>query len=79
MSRPRLKGDSIAFRLPVHMHDVLVVLARQDGLSPRDYVDRLVQKHINESTRSDPKAAAAAHGVDTSSAGAALLADFGLK
>jgi len=77
MSRPKVKGASIAIRLPVHLHDMLIIVARQENMTPRDYVDNVMQHHLENLSHNDPKAAAAVHGVETSSAGAALLAEYG--
>lgn len=46
MARPKLKGSSVAIRLPVHLHDQLVAVAAQHDQSLRDYVTDVVVEHL---------------------------------
>ncbi len=58
MSRLRTKGDSIAFRLPVHLDDILKRHAEARGLAPRDLSAEIVAEWLEKQGQAPAKSAA---------------------
>lgn len=75
MPRQRTKGDSIAFRLPVHKDKLLEAAAAEVGMSPRDFAAKLVEDYL-DGHRTPPPSTEAAAGVSRSGPGAALAAEL---
>lgn len=76
MSRPKTKGESIAFRLPVHLDDVLQAIAYKRGVTSRDLACEIVAEWVNQQTRSSPVAAQAAAGKTSTHRASGLVDEF---
>lgn len=75
LPRPKLKGDAIAIRLPVHVDDVFQWEASEAGMTARDLAARILEEWVANRTKKSAAAAAASHTGRASTTGAAALAN----
>jgi hypothetical protein len=51
MPRQRTKGESLAFRLPVHLDDVFTAIAAKRKMQPRDLAAEIVAAWVLDQAR----------------------------
>jgi predicted DNA-binding protein len=71
MPRVKTKGESIAFRLPVHLDDALNALAEDAGMTPRDFAAKIVEEYITQGEYRKP-----AQRANANRTGAAIAAEM---
>lgn len=75
MPRIKTKGESIAFRLPVHLDDALNSLAADAGMSAREFAAKIVEEFITSGAEFR-RPAGSNHPARTGGLGAAIASEL---